>query len=126
MADPTSFVLPTEIRDHVDFIEPTVTFPPTRTVTVRTSWSGQRSGQKMNTADTEPLKKAGGTRRGSGKLDEKRDGPLKTDPSSLRSLYQMGDHEASGNPNNTQVPYPTLCCPTLTYSTIPHPTLSEQ
>ena len=64
--DPETFALPAELREHVDFVEPTVTFPP-KSVRVHSS------------------------------KDKGLPGGFKTNPSTLRDMYNMGDHEASCN-----------------------------
>jgi tripeptidyl-peptidase-1 len=76
--DPEAFALPAELREHVDFVEPTVTFPPK---SVRVHSSKDKGKKKENAARAAPPPPAG----------------LKTNPSTLRDMYNIGDREASCN-----------------------------
>ena len=72
----TSYTLPPEVRNHVDFVSPTTRFPLQRLGSPKQHLQHVGSGGKVNR--------------------------LRTQPSSIRSLYGLGDTEATGVTNNTQ------------------------
>jgi tripeptidyl-peptidase-1 len=75
---PETFVLPSVIQNHIDFIQPTTMFPPKSFLPTTLSKTKQ------------PKKAAHHDRR------------FLTDPTLLRSQYNLGTTEGTANPNNTQ------------------------